>query len=231
MYLILNPAKRIMDITARAQYVRRQDNGVVINCAEEEADAIYSTNSDRFYPLEPTGYIGDGHTLAEVSEVPAEVEAGYYFFHAGEFYSTEDNLARLAQAKAEADIVPVANIVFVTLAEAGQLDDVTATEHLSQFSEWEYPVAYTVGQIRRYDTKLYRCAQAHTSQESWAPSLTPALWTAIGDPAEEWPDWSQPIGAHDAYATGDKVSYSGKHWVSTCDGNVWSPGTYGWTEA
>lgn len=60
--------------------------------------------------------------------------------------------------------------------------------------------------------------------------MTPALWSKIGDPAEEWPAWSQPLGAHDAYSAGDKVSHKGKHWTSDLDGNVWEPGTYGWSE-
>ena len=50
-------------------------------------------------------------------------------------------------------------------------------------------------------------------------------------PAEEWPEWSQPLGAHDAYSKGAKVSHNGKHWISDLDANVWEPGQYGWTEA
>lgn len=47
---------------------------------------------------------------------------------------------------------------------------------------------------------------------------------------EEWPAWVQPTGAHDAYNTGDKVTYNGQHYVSKIDGNVWSPEAYpaGW---
>ena len=47
---------------------------------------------------------------------------------------------------------------------------------------------------------------------------------------EEWPEWVQPTGAHDAYGVGDKVTYNGKHYISTMDGNVWSPDAYpaGW---
>lgn len=127
-----------------------------------------------------------------------------------------------------------ASIAFVTMAEAGQIDDVTAVENADQFSPWAYPVKFIEGQIRRdpLDGNLYRVnkGQGHTSQEGWNPSLTPALWTKVGDPSEEWPDWSQPIGAHDAYSAGDKVSHGGKHWISDVDGNVWEPGAYGWTE-
>ena len=57
-----------------------------------------------------------------------------------------------------------------------------------------------------------------------------------GEPApepEEWPEWVQPTGTHDAYNTGDKVTYNGKHYTSKIDGNVWSPEAYpqGWEAA
>ena len=47
---------------------------------------------------------------------------------------------------------------------------------------------------------------------------------------DEWPEFVQPTGAHDAYQTGDKVTYNGKHYISTMDGNVWNPDAYpaGW---
>lgn len=125
----------------------------------------------------------------------------------------------------------VAGIAFVTLAEGGQIDEVTATEHADVFAPWAEGVAYTVGNLRAYDGKLYKCVQAHTSQADWTPDAAVSLWAVAGDPGEEWPEWSQPVGAHDAYNAGDKVSHNEKHWVSTVDANVWEPGVYGWTEA
>ena len=122
-------------------------------------------------------------------------------------------------------------IAFVVLAEGGSIDAVTAGEHRELFASWEAGVAYTVGQYRNSGEKLYRCVQAHTSQEGWEPENTPALWAVAADPAEEWPAWSQPLGAQDAYAKGAKVSHGGKRWTSDVDGNVWEPGAYGWTEA
>lgn len=129
----------------------------------------------------------------------------------------------------------ITNIAFVTMAESGTIDEVTATEHLSAFAEWEPNVDYKVGNLRKYgpegEEKLYKCVQAHKSQTDWTPDKTPALWAIAGDPTEEWPEWSQPIGAQDAYTQGDKVSHNGKHWASSMDNNVWEPGVYGWTEA
>lgn len=123
------------------------------------------------------------------------------------------------------------NIAFAIMAEAGDIDDTTASEHSELFAAWTFPANYEVGNIRRYGEKLYRCLDAHTSQETWTPDVSPSLWVAISDPEEEWPAWSQPIGATDAYPLGAKVSHNEKHWTSDEENNVWEPGVFGWTEA
>lgn len=129
------------------------------------------------------------------------------------------------------EISDVSAIAFVKMAENGDIDDVTAGEHTSVFSPWEPDVDYQTGNMRKHDDKLYRCLQDHRSQADWTPDVAVSLWVNVSDPAEEWPEWSQPIGAHDAYNTGDKVSHNEKHWVSSVDSNVWEPGVYGWDEA
>lgn len=134
-----------------------------------------------------------------------------------------------------ADINATTNIAFVVLAENGVIDEVTAGEHMSVFAGWEPDVDYVVGNLRVYpadggDQKLYKCVQAHHSQSDWTPDVAVSLWTTASDPAIEFPEWSQPVGAHDAYQTGDKVSHNNKHWESSVDNNVWEPSVYGWTE-
>ena len=81
---------------------------------------------------------------------------------------------------------------------------------------------------RKFGGKLYRCRQSHVTQADWTPDLTPALWEEIS--LEEWPEWKQPAGAHDAYAFGAKVSHNEKHWISTMDANIFEPGVAGWDE-
>ena len=78
-------------------------------------------------------------------------------------------------------------IMFVTMAEAGNIDDVTAAEHADLFSPWAYPVNYIKDQIRRHNGALYRCLSDHTSQADWTPDTAPSLWAGISDPAAEWP--------------------------------------------
>lgn len=110
-------------------------------------------------------------------------------------------------------------------------DEVLLAQPTAMYDEWNADsVAYTLNDIRQYNGLLYRCVQAHTSQATWTPEDAPSLWTRIADPAQEWPEWIQPTGAHNAYALGAKVSHAGKHWVSNVANNVWEPGVYGWTE-
>lgn len=49
---------------------------------------------------------------------------------------------------------------------------------------------------------------------------------------EEYPEYTQPTGEHDAFNTGDKVTYNGKRYTCRMDGCVWDPETYpaGWME-
>lgn len=113
---------------------------------------------------------------------------------------------------------------------AAGLSDEDALEAVELFRPWVSGAAYLVSERVRYGGKLYRCEQAHTSQEGWEPSGTPALWTEVAEPGVI-PVWKQPTGAQDAYNTGDKVHYpdaDGDIWVSTVDANVWTPGVYGW---
>lgn len=96
------------------------------------------------------------------------------------------------------------------------------------WNEDSYP--YFAGERVSYDGTYYRCIQNHTSQVDWTPDTAVSLWVSISDPSEEYPEWKQPAGAHDAYNKGDKVSHNDKHWISDIDANVYEPGVYGWNE-
>ena len=111
---------------------------------------------------------------------------------------------------------------------AVSLSDADALEVPTMFPAWKSGTDYKKDDRIEYGGTLYRCVQAHTSQADWTPPATPALWVVVS--LEEWPEWVQPTGAHDAYNVGAKVSHKGKHWTSNIDANVWEPGVYGWTE-
>ena len=110
------------------------------------------------------------------------------------------------------------------------LTDEDALDGIELFPPWAADTAYDLGVRVRYDEKLYRCEQVHTSQAGWEPPAVPALWTEVAKPGEI-PVWRQPTGAQDAYCIGDKVHYpdvAGPVYVSVVDNNTWAPDVYGW---
>lgn len=110
------------------------------------------------------------------------------------------------------------------------LTDMDALDAVELFEHWAVDTAYALDVRVSYSGKLYKCVQAHTSQEGWEPLNVPALWTEVAKPGEI-PVWRQPTGAQDAYMTGDKVHYpnaDGPVYISTVDNNTWEPGVYGW---
>lgn len=115
---------------------------------------------------------------------------------------------------------------------AVSLPDEDALEAVELFPAWAPDTDYALNDRVRYEDKLYKVVQAHTSQAQWTPDVTPALFTEVAKPGEI-PVWKQPSGAQDAYQTGDKVHYpdaEGPVYQSVMDNNIWSPETYpaGW---
>ena len=106
------------------------------------------------------------------------------------------------------------------------------------FPAYEVGKAYAAGDVFTYgtnsvgDPQLYQVLQDHTSAAQWSPDTAVSLYKPVGVSESGYPEWAQPVGASDAYNTGDVVSYKGKLFESTIDGNVWSPEAYpqGWAE-
>ena len=113
---------------------------------------------------------------------------------------------------------------------ATNLTDEDALQAVELFPQWATGHAYAVDERLQYKNVLYRVVQAHTSQADWTPDITPALFVVVS--LDEWPEFVQPTGAHDAYKKGDKVTFNGKHYISLIDANVYSPAAYpaGWKE-
>ena len=95
--------------------------------------------------------------------------------------------------------------------------------------------AYNIGDVVNYKGTLY---ESLVAGNVWAPDVYPTGWQEVGgtvDPGPDpgpstYPEWVQPTGAHDAYNTGDIVSYNGVLYRSKIDGNTWAPDAYpdGW---
>lgn len=69
---------------------------------------------------------------------------------------------------------------------------------------WRAGIAVQVGDVFTYKGALWRCIQPHTTQDDWAPDLTPALWHRVEIIAEEEVRvWAAGID----YIIGDEVAY------------------------
>ena len=135
--------------------------------------------------------------------------------------------------KERSDLVQEAVIAMAQQA-AAVLEDDEAAKVGVLFPQWTPGTAYKTGErISDEAGNLYRVIQDHTAQADWPMDQTPALYTPLGvteENPEEIPEWRQPLGAEDAYHTGDRVKYQGKTYECTEDNNVWAPDVRGWTE-
>lgn len=126
-----------------------------------------------------------------------------------------------------------ATVMFRALAQTDVITAEDALDNAGMFPVWADCIGQRAeaGSYWRHGDKLYRVnvGQGHTIQADWAPDKAASLFSLAANPADEWPEWIQPTGAHNAYAKGAKVTHNGKRWVSTVDANTWVPGVYGWS--
>lgn len=149
--------------------------------------------------------------------------------------------AHTTQADWTPDVTPALWAVLGDPGEAGTIDDpITAARGM----EYEYGLYY----FDPEDGKTYLCERIGEAEggkiilqylphELIGQYFSAAESGETEEPAEPdtgdtYPEWVQPTGGHDAYNTGDRVTYNGRVYESTMDGNVWSPDAYpqGWED-
>lgn len=106
---------------------------------------------------------------------------------------------------------------------------------MSVYPAFEVGVGLKVGDIVRYQDKLYEVIQSHTTQGDWTPDKVPALFKIFEvkkdtQGNEVVAEFKHPTGAHDTYKKGDKVQFKGAIYESLIDNNAYSPAEYaqGW---
>lgn len=102
-----------------------------------------------------------------------------------------------------------------------------AQANVEWYKSWTHGEKLEIGDRRSWDGILYE-VYAPAGDNLYPPDQVPAIFKKVY--LEEWSEWVQPTGAHDAYAESAKVTHNGKKWISDVDANTWEPGVYGWTE-
>lgn len=136
----------------------------------------------------------DGNPTGQTEEVVTEEDMSAYSL-AGEIVDHRDGTVSIKMGKPTEAETAVGAVValtgeVVTMARAAELrpvieqaseslPDSDAATAVELFPKWASPVSYIVGNRVSDGGKLYKCQQAHTSQEGWKPSTTPALWVVI----------------------------------------------------
>jgi hypothetical protein len=64
------------------------------------------------------------------------------------------------------------------------LDDADALEAVELFPKWAVGIVYEKGVRVRYEERLYKVLQSHTSQADWTPDITPSLYAEVEKPGE-----------------------------------------------
>lgn len=110
-------------------------------------------------------------------------------------------------------------------------DDIVALSIQEFYDIWEVGISYSVGRYITHNDILYKVLIEHTSQDTWAPDVSPSLFAKVLiDPSGETiPEWVRPDSTN-AYMIGDKVIFEGNTYESIIDNNIWSPTEYpaGW---
>lgn len=115
-----------------------------------------------------------------------------------------DMLAKINKLWVESSLTEEERDELVSLARTNANPDNSYAENTEQIANlWEY--------CQQLDIRL---SQLENGQGTIEPE------------PEEWPEYIQPTGAHDAYKVGDKVTFLGKKYICKMDGCVWDPITY-----
>ena len=101
---------------------------------------------------------------------------------------------------------------------------------VNSYADLQTQIDNLAQQIKLLKETVEANAQGTSALKDAVEKLGGTVTTPTVQPEEEYPEYKQPTGAHDAYKVGDKITYNGKHYECIYNGCVWTPDTYpaGW---
>lgn len=120
-------------------------------------------------------------------------------------YELVDVLSKINKLWIEGSLTEEERDELVNLARSNANSENSYAENTQQIANlWEY--------YQQLDTRLSKLENSQDVEPT--------------EPEEEWPEFVQPSGAHDAYKIGNKVMFQGKKYICKIGGCVWDPITY-----
>lgn len=118
-----------------------------------------------------------------------------------------DILSKINKLWVEGNLSEEERDELVNLARTNAVPDNSYAENTQQIANlWEY--------YQQLDSRI-------TALENNSGTVEPT------EPEEEWPEYRQPSGAHNAYNAGDKITFTdGNRYICQMDNCVWDPITY-----
>ena len=196
--------------------IRLHENGSYVLCADDEADGFCAKMARELTTEDDESITGMIDTVycfnGKVMHGDEPIGSFEQINGAAQLMNSENAVTELVGQK----ITPQRAAKLRPMIEmaATSLPDSEAAKAVELFPAWVYPVSYVVGNRVSDGGKLYKCRQAHTSQEGWKPSATPALWVVIDVTHAGTQD--DPIPA----SRGMEYEY-GKYYLDGEDGNTY----------
>lgn len=138
-------------------------------------------------------------------------------------YELSDMLKKIDTIWLQGDITDDQKANLVTLARSNATPE-------NSYAPLQDQIELAFQQIKELGETVSANAKGMSAIKEAVEKLGGAIEPPAVEPAEEYPEYVQPTGAHDAYNTGDKITYDGNKYECLMDGCVWNPTEYpqGW---
>lgn len=169
--------------------------------ARKTSATEYSLNGDAFQMA--------GVTSGQVLILPDDVPVTENDLISDETRARALPLETFIAASAEEAMADALGLVLRAAVADGRItdDELLRVAPVLEGRQWQPGIEVAVGDVYAFGVFLWRCVQAHTTQEGWPPDLTPALWRKVEivshDDARVWE-------AGIEYVTGNALAYLDK---------------------
>lgn len=120
--------------------------------------------------------------------------------------NTNSRLVAIAERSRPLTVDEVSRMFITQQINTLEVDDNTALRMKDYYPEWTTGIPYEPGFKVRYNNKLWRVLQAHTSQATWEPENAASLWETINETHDGSVDDPIPYD-------GNMILTSGSHYI------------------